>query len=85
MVGASRQRPGSEFVGDDTSSVTGTFMTAADYPGCPSCGASNFATCGKCARLSCYDDTWPEFHCGSCGNSGPITGHIQELRSLGAG
>ena len=45
---------------------------------CPWCGDVNFVRCGKCHKLTCYDDSGT-FHCAHCSNSGKVTGYIENI------
>lgn len=82
-VGASKQRPGSVIPAGDGGAIRGGFGTMPGYPGCPYCGSDGFVRCGRCEELSCHDDTWEIFNCPRCGNSGPITGTIDNVSGLG--
>lgn len=82
-LGASKQRPGSVIPPGDGGATQGAFATTPGYPGCPYCGADGFVRCGRCRELSCHDDTWEVFRCPRCGNSGPVSGHIDSVSGLG--
>lgn len=45
---------------------------------CPYCGNNSFVRCGKCKKLTCYDDSGV-FTCVSCGSSGKVSGVISNL------
>jgi hypothetical protein len=86
LTGASRQRPGSSFDSGrsrDHGVRTGSFVTAADYPGCPSCKSHSFVRCSRCESLACWGESLPLFHCPTCGASGPVQGTIESLRGTG--
>ncbi len=91
LAGVSLQRPGSSFgeSGGDRpyrgprEEQSGRFLMTDAYPGCPSCGADAFVRCGRCAETSCWDHTWPMFHCPRCGNSGPVEGEITSMHGTG--
>lgn len=85
LVGVSRQRPGTSLPGEAGREHHGSFATASGYTGCPSCGASEFVRCGRCAQLACWDRSWEIFRCPHCGNSGPVTGVIDAISTLGPG
>ena len=83
FVGASRQRPGSTIPASDAAQThNGDFGIAGDYSGCPSCGSDSYVRCGSCHRLGCYDLSWPEFTCPSCGNGGPVTIGIDSVSAM---
>jgi hypothetical protein len=63
----------------------GSFFVGPGFPGCPSCRADNVVRCGRCEQLGCWDQSWPEFTCPTCGNSGPVEGIITEISALGGG
>lgn len=85
LVGVSRQRPGTSLPPAVGNAHRGSFTMASGYAGCPSCGASTFARCGRCAQLACWDSSWDVFRCPHCGNSGPITGTIEAVSALEGG
>ena len=85
LVGVSRQRPGSVLPEGSGPPVTGELTTSTGYRGCPSCGADGIVRCGVCHRLGCWDNSWELFTCPSCRNSGPVSGVITEISSLGGG
>lgn len=85
LVGVSRQRPGASPLGEAGQGFHGSFAVASGYPGCPSCGASRFVQCGKCARLACWDPSWETYLCPHCGTSGPVGGTIDTISTLGPG
>lgn len=45
---------------------------------CPWCGNTNFVRCGKCQKLTCYDNSG-YFECAHCSNKGKVTGHIDNI------
>lgn len=51
---------------------------------CPWCGNTSYVRCGRCGKLTCYDDRTDTFTCGHCGNRGKITGTIStdEMKSM---
>lgn len=85
LVAASPQRPGSTTPDEGRGQIEAEFGTAADYPGCPGCGASGFVRCGQCTKLACWESSWEVFHCPRCGNSGRVTGTIDRLSDMGTG
>lgn len=85
LVGASRQRPGSVLPEGSGARITGQITTGAGYRGCPTCGADDIVRCGACHRLGCWDNSWELFTCPSCPNTGPVSGSITEIASLGGG
>jgi len=85
LVGVSRQRPGSVLPKVAGSNVSGDLSMDGSYKGCPSCRADNIVRCNACGLLSCWDTSWEMFHCPTCGSSGPVSGQIGEISSLGGG
>lgn len=57
--------------GFDKVEINGSFSRTAEYPGCPYCGATNFIVCGKCNKISCYNNEKISV-CNWCGNSSKI-------------
>ena len=58
-------------------SVEGGLYTEKTYH-CPICGNKDIVRCGKCHRITCYDGSG-YFKCAYCGNSGKVSGTIQEV------
>lgn len=83
LIGISRQRPGSVFHAEQTAGISGSFGVAPDYKGCPSCGAMEYAQCGCCSTMACYDTSRRVLRCPSCGRQGPVDGYIEQVSSLG--
>lgn len=81
LVGASFARRPTSSPGFPGEEVQGSFELSSDYQGCPGCHADGFVRCGRCAELGCYDTSWPQFQCASCGNSGEVSGTIANLRT----
>lgn len=52
--------------GYDTTPIRGNLKNTSGYPGCPYCGTYNFAQCGKCSKLTCYNGE-KQLKCGWCG------------------
>ncbi|MEV6417398.1 hypothetical protein [Kribbella sp. NPDC051718] len=84
LVGASRQRPESNPVAAERRTQSGGFACASTYTGCPSCGADSFVQCGGCQSMGCWDNSWPDFNCPTCGNRGPVTGEIKSVSTTGS-
>lgn len=84
LHGVSRQRPGCTLPSSDGETLSGSFQIPEDYPGCPSCRADNFVRCHMCANLGCWDSSWELFMCPTCGRSGPVSGYIDSISSLGS-
>lgn len=53
--------------GYDATPVQGNLNPTKEYPGCPHCGSYGFVQCGKCKKLSCYNDE-TSLVCPWCGN-----------------
>lgn len=85
LHGVSRQRPDCTLPPSCGPTLSGSFHTSDDYSGCPSCRADNFVRCRMCANLGCWDSSWDLFVCPTCGHSGPVSGHIDSISSLGNG
>jgi hypothetical protein len=83
LMGVSRQRPGSMFRSEATAGQTGSFGIASSYLGCPSCGARQFAQCGYCTELACFEQPQQTLHCPTCGHRNTIEGFIDRVSSLG--
>ena len=83
LVGVSRQRPGTVLPESAGRAATGDVSMSDGYGGCPSCRADSIVRCGVCSQLGCWDSSWEQFQCPSCGNSGPVRGEISEISSLG--
>ncbi|MEU4194520.1 hypothetical protein AB0E69_21665 [Kribbella sp. NPDC026611] len=85
LVGASRQRPDSSPVAAERQSQSGGFVRGPAYTGCPSCGADSFVQCGRCQSLGCWDNSWPDFTCPTCGNRGEVSdGTIESISTTGS-
>ncbi|CAO5240715.1 hypothetical protein [Frankia sp. AgKG'84/4] len=87
LLGVSRQRPGSTIPPDDAARATTdgpAVAMAADYRGCPSCGADNIVRC-DCGHLSCWNSAQPSFHCPGCGVAGVVSGVIAGVTPLASG
>ncbi len=58
---------------------------------CPWCGNNSFVRCGKCRKITCYNNSLETFTCAHCGNKGRISGIISEsdmkgmVKSSGSG
>ena len=85
LIGVSRQRPGSIFRSEAAAQLSGSFGTSPGYAGCPSCGAKQFAQCGYCSALACYESSRRVLHCPACGRQCPIEGLINRVTSLDGG
>lgn len=86
LVGVSRQRPGASAPKETGGKYQGSFAIADAYSGCPSCGASQFVQCGRCARLACWDPSWATYLCPHCGDSGQVDRTIDAISTtLGPG
>ncbi len=83
LIGISRQRPGSVFHAEEAAGISGSFGVAPDYKGCPSCGAMEYAQCGCCSTMACYDTSRRILRCPSCGRQCPVDGYIEQVSSLG--
>lgn len=53
--------------GYDSIRVHGSFRAVDDYPGCPFCHTNGFIVCGKCGKISCYNNEELS-KCEWCGN-----------------
>lgn len=87
LVGASRQRPGTEIPAADgpRGAVQGVFEVGDEFRGCPSCGNTGIVRCGRCGHLTCWDGT-DSFHCPTCGNVGHVAiGGINSVADFGKG
>ena len=68
---ASRQR-------EEGQATVGGIAVGATYPGCPHCGARNFARC-LCGRMSCWDGRSPTIQCPWCQQRVPLSGPITSV------
>lgn len=68
---------------DSESNIVGNFVTTGEYPGCPSCGAKDFFTCGACGKITCWGGN-SFTTCAWCGNSSEIT-FVDQLTVKGGG
>lgn len=57
--------------------VDGGLFTEKTYH-CPICGNKYIVRCGKCHNITCYDGSG-SFKCAHCGNSGKVSGTIQQI------
>ena len=57
--------------------VDGGLFTEKTYH-CPICGNKDIVRCGKCHNITCYDGSG-SFKCAHCGNSGKVSGTIQQI------
>lgn len=64
----------------DRSTISGSFNTDDDYPGCPSCGAPSFVRCGACGQMGCWRSP-TRYRCPWCSDEGTVEGYITELSS----
>lgn len=58
--------------GFDRNKVSGNIFDAAEFPGCPHCGAETWFQCGKCGKFVCNRSNSTYGKCPSCGNEGSI-------------
>ena len=42
--------------GYDVTPVLGNLNCTEEFPGCPHCGSYSFVQCGRCKRLSCWNE-----------------------------
>jgi hypothetical protein len=86
LAAASRQRPGTSIPASDSQPArTGKFGMTDDYKGCPSCGSGSYVRCGRCAQLACYDYSWPNFSCPTCGITSQVTHGIDSISAMSGG
>lgn len=72
-----------ENIGEET--VSGRVIIDPEYPGCPYCGGKGFVHCGKCGKLSCWDEEEVSFSCHHCGHTGEIGMNADEFDDIKAG
>ena len=70
---------GGESRSPDAQPLAGDFNVSPEYPGCPECHVKSFVLCGACGELGCWEPN-STFRCGWCGNEGPVSGRIEEVR-----
>lgn len=71
--------PAGERVSGGSSQQDISYMRVGPQYRCPYCGAESFVRCGKCGKLTCYDEANGLFKCAHCGNSGPVSGSIEKI------
>ena len=71
--------------GYDKTSIGGNIERSSEYPGCPYCGGKGFVHCGKCGKLSCWDEEEVLFSCHHCGHTGEIGMSADEFDDIKAG
>ncbi|HST85837.1 MAG TPA: hypothetical protein VLL08_29135 [Kineosporiaceae bacterium] len=69
----------------DSAPMSGSFVTAADYPGCPGCSNAGFVRCGSCTGLGCWQPGTKRYHCPHCKVTAQITGSITSIKSINLG
>ena len=65
--------------------ISGRVIIDPEYPGCPHCGGKGFVHCGKCGKLSCWDEEEVSFNCHHCGYKGKIGMSADEFDDIKAG
>ena len=60
--------------GFDKTVIRGNLYADDEYNGCPYCGATAFVQCGRCGKLSCWNNE-SKMSCGWCG----LTGETRQL------
>lgn len=70
--------------GFDKTVIKGNLCYTEDYNGCPYCGAMNFAQCGRCGKLSCWNNE-ERMTCAWCGLTGNLTAIEDEIKVKGGG
>ena len=58
--------------GYGTTMISGKVDLDAEYPGCPYCGTIGWVSCGKCGKLTCWEND-ENFECSWCGATGVVT------------
>ena len=59
--------------GFESTMISGRVEYDPEYPGCPFCGTSDWVSCGKCRKITCFTSSDNFFTCMWCGNSGEVT------------
>lgn len=72
-----------ENFGEET--ISGRVVIDPEYPGCPYCGGKGFVHCGKCGKLSCWDEEEVLFSCHHCGHTDEIGMSADEFDDIKAG
>jgi hypothetical protein len=72
-----------ENFGEET--ISGRVVIDPEYPGCLYCGGKGFVHCGKCGKLSCWDEEEVLFSCHHCGHTGEIGMSADEFDDIKAG
>jgi hypothetical protein len=65
--------------GYQNTTVCGAFAFAAEYPGCPHCGARSIFKCG-CGRVACWDGETRRVTCPWCEATAELVDDIKSLR-----
>ncbi len=58
--------------GFDRNEIKGNLDYTDDYNGCPYCKSKRIVQCGRCGRLSCWNNE-ERITCGWCGLTGDVT------------
>ena len=69
--------------GVDKTIIRGNLYADDDYNGCPYCKAINFVQCGKCGKLTCWNNE-EKMSCAWCGLTGN-TSRLQDEIDVKAG
>lgn len=70
--------------GFDRTEIKGSLDYTDDYNGCPYCGSSKFVLCGRCGKLSCWNNE-ERMTCGWCGLTGDIARTEADVNVKGGG
>jgi len=70
--------------GFDQTNISGSISLAAEYPGCPHCGAKKFSQCGSCNKTACYVGKEEKVTCPHCGNTANVV-HVESFDRIAGG
>lgn len=63
----------------DSTTITGSFSLAQEFPGCPYCGNDSFFSCGACGKLTCWNAIDEQVKCSNCNATITLSGEIDSL------
>jgi hypothetical protein len=66
----------------DRGDITGSFMFAVGYPGCPGCGAPSVFRC-SCGKVACWDGKGQAVTCPWCRGSVRLVRTVDRLTASG--
>ena len=64
--------------GYDKTKITGNLIADDGFNGCPYCRSERFVLCGRCGKLSCWNNE-ERITCGWCGMTGKVESTEDEI------